>query len=276
MTQNSPHDQKVTLAPSNASVTTHTDPELRAEVRKLSFWYRETQALKEVLLPVADRKVTALIGPSGCGKSTLLRCFNRMHDLYPGNRYEGEIRLYPENKNLIDMDPGLVRLRIGMVFQKPNPFPKSIFENVAAGLRIQGIQNKRLLSERVDEALRGAALWEEVKDRLPQSAYGLSGGQQQRLCIARALAPQPEILLLDEPTSALDPIATAKIEDLITEIRNRFSVIIVTHNMQQAARISDFTAYMHLGKLIEFAQTDDLFTTPKETLTRDYITGRFG
>jgi phosphate transport system ATP-binding protein len=276
MTQNSPHDQKVTLAPSNASVTTHTDPELRAEVRKLSFWYRETQALKEVLLPVADRKVTALIGPSGCGKSTLLRCFNRMHDLYPGNRYEGEIRLYPENKNLIDMDPGLVRLRIGMVFQKPNPFPKSIFENVAAGLRIQGIQNKRLLSERVEEALQAAALWEEVKDRLPQSAYGLSGGQQQRLCIARALAPQPEILLLDEPTSALDPIATAKIEDLITEIRNRFSVIIVTHNMQQAARISDFTAYMHLGKLIEFAQTDDLFTTPKETLTRDYITGRFG
>lgn len=276
MTQNSPHDQKVTLAPSNASVTTHTDPELRAEVRKLSFWYRETQALKEVLLPVADRKVTALIGPSGCGKSTLLRCFNRMHDLYPGNRYEGEIRLYPENKNLIDMDPGLVRLRIGMVFQKPNPFPKSIFENVAAGLRIQGIQNKRLLSERVDEALRGAALWEEVKDRLPQSAYGLSGGQQQRLCIARALAPQPEILLLDEPTSALDPIATAKIEDLITTIRDQFTVIIVTHNMQQAARISDFTAYMHLGKLIEFAQTDDLFTTPKETLTRDYITGRFG
>ncbi|MEX2491552.1 MAG: phosphate ABC transporter ATP-binding protein PstB [Nitrospirales bacterium] len=276
MTQNSPHDQKVTLAPSNASVTTHTNPELRAEVRKLSFWYRETQALKDVLLPVADRKVTALIGPSGCGKSTLLRCFNRLHDLYPGNRYEGEIRLYPENMNLIDMDPGLVRLRIGMVFQKPNPFPKSIFENVAAGLRIQGIQNKRLLRERVEEALQAAALWEEVKDRLPQSAYGLSGGQQQRLCIARALAPQPEILLLDEPTSALDPIATAKIEDLITEIRNRFSVIIVTHNMQQAARISDFTAYMHLGKLIEFAPTDDLFTTPKETLTRDYITGRFG
>lgn len=276
MTQNSPHDQKVTLAPSNASVTTHTGPELRAEVRKLSFWYRETQALKEVLLSVADRKVTALIGPSGCGKSTLLRCFNRLHDLYPGNRYEGEIRLYPENKNLIDMDPGLVRLRIGMVFQKPNPFPKSIFENVAAGLRIQWIQNKRLLSERVEEALQAAALWEEVKDRLPQSAYGLSGGQQQRLCIARALAPQPEILLLDEPTSALDPIATARIEDLITEIRNRFSVIIVTHNMQQAARISDFAAYMHLGKLIEFAPTDDLFTTPKETLTRDYITGRFG
>lgn len=276
MTQNSPHDQKITLAPSNASGMTHTDPELRAEVRKLSFWYRETQALKEITLSIADRKVTALIGPSGCGKSTLLRSFNRMHDLYPGNRYSGEIRLFPENRNLITLDPFMVRLRIGMVFQKPNPFPKSIFENVAAGLRIQGIQNKGLLSERVEEALRGAALWEEVKDRLPQSAYGLSGGQQQRLCIARALAPQPEILLLDEPTSALDPIATAKIEDLITNIRDQFTVIIVTHNMQQAARISDFTAYMHLGKLIEFAPTGNLFTTPKETLTRDYITGRFG
>jgi phosphate transport system ATP-binding protein len=276
MTQNSPHDQKVTLAPSNDSLTTNTDPELRAEVRKLSFWYRETQALKEITLSIADRKVTALIGPSGCGKSTLLRSFNRMHDLYPGNRYSGEIRLFPENRNLINLDPFMVRLRIGMVFQKPNPFPKSIFENVAAGLRIQGLQNKRQLSERVEEALRGAALWEEVKDRLSQSAYGLSGGQQQRLCIARALAPQPEILLLDEPTSALDPIATAKIEDLITEIRDQFTVIIVTHNMQQAARISDFAAYMHLGKLIEFATTGELFTTPKETLTRDYITGRFG
>jgi phosphate transport system ATP-binding protein len=232
--------------------------------------------LKEITLPIADRKVTALIGPSGCGKSTLLRCFNRMHDLYPGNRYSGEIRLFPENRNLIDLDPFMVRLRIGMVFQKPNPFPKSIFENVAAGLRIQGVQNKRQLSERVEQALLGAALWEEVKDRLPQSAYGLSGGQQQRLCIARALAPQPEILLLDEPTSALDPIATAKVEDLITEIRHQFTVIIVTHNMQQAARISDCTAYMHLGKLIEFGPTGDLFTTPQEMLTRDYITGRFG
>lgn len=251
-------------------------PGLRAEARKLSFWYRDTQALKEVLLSVADRKVTALIGPSGCGKSTLLRCFNRMHDLYPGNRYEGEIRLYPENKNLIDMDAGLVRLRIGMVFQKPNPFPKSIFENVAAGLRVRGIQNKRVLAERVEQALRGAAIWEEVKDRLGDSAYGLSGGQQQRLCIARALAPQPDILLLDEPTSALDPIATAKIEDLVTELRKSVTIIIVTHNMQQAARISDFTAYMHLGQLVEFGPTDQIFTTPRETLTRDYITGRFG
>ena len=250
--------------------------ELRAETRKLSFWYKTTQALMEVTLPIADRKVTALIGPSGCGKSTLLRSFNRMHDLYPGNRYKGEIRLFPENRNLIEMDPGMVRLRIGMVFQKPNPFPKSIFENVAAGLRIQGVQNKRLLGERVEQALRGAALWEEVKDRLQQSAYGLSGGQQQRLCIARALAPQPEILLLDEPTSALDPIATARIEDLVTEIRNQYTVIIVTHNMQQAARISDFAAYMHLGKMVEFAPTGELFTTPQEPLTQNYITGRFG
>jgi phosphate transport system ATP-binding protein len=276
MTQKNSHDQKVTLTPSTSSPTTNTERDLRAEVRKLSFWYGETQALKEITLPIADRKVTALIGPSGCGKSTLLRCFNRMHDLYPGNRYSGEIRLFPENRNLIDLDPFMVRLRIGMVFQKPNPFPKSIFENVAAGLRIQGVQNKRQLSERVEQALLGAALWEEVKDRLPQSAYGLSGGQQQRLCIARALAPQPEILLLDEPTSALDPIATAKVEDLITEIRHQFTVIIVTHNMQQAARISDCTAYMHLGKLIEFGPTGDLFTTPQEMLTRDYITGRFG
>ncbi len=276
MTQKNSHDQKVTLTPSTSSPTTNTERDLRAEVRKLSFWYGETQALKEITLPIADRKVTALIGPSGCGKSTLLRCFNRLHDLYPGNRYSGEIRLFPENRNLIDLDPFMVRLRIGMVFQKPNPFPKSIFENVAAGLRIQGVQNKRQLSERVEQALLGAALWEEVKDRLPQSAYGLSGGQQQRLCIARALAPQPEILLLDEPTSALDPIATAKVEDLITEIRHQFTVIIVTHNMQQAARISDCTAYMHLGKLIEFGPTGDLFTTPQEMLTRDYITGRFG
>lgn len=276
MTQKNSHDQKVTLTPSTSSPTTNTERDLRAEVRKLSFWYGETQALKEITLPIADRKVTALIGPSGCGKSTLLRCFNRLHDLYPGNRYSGEIRLFPENRNLIDLDPFMVRLRIGMVFQKPNPFPKSIFENVAAGLRIQGIQNKRQLRERVEQALLGAALWEEVKDRLPQSAYGLSGGQQQRLCIARALAPQPEILLLDEPTSALDPIATAKVEDLITEIRHQFTVIIVTHNMQQAARISDCTAYMHLGKLIEFGPTGDLFTAPQEMLTRDYITGRFG
>lgn len=249
----------------------------RAEVRDLSFWYGgETQALKQVCLPVADRKVTALIGPSGCGKSTLLRCFNRMHDLYPGHRYAGEIRLYPEDRNLIEMDPGLVRLRIGMVFQKPNPFPKSIYENVAAGLRVRGIRDKRVLDERVEQALTGAALWEEVKDRLHDSAYGLSGGQQQRLCIARALAPQPDLLLLDEPTSALDPIATARIEDLLIELRETVTVVIVTHNMQQAARISDFTAYMHLGVMVEYDATGELFTNPREEKTRDYITGRFG
>jgi len=249
----------------------------RAEVRELSFWYGgETQALTNVSLPVADRRVTAMIGPSGCGKSTLLRCFNRMHDLYPGNRYAGEIRLYPEDRNLIEMDPGLVRLRIGMVFQKPNPFPKSIYENVAAGLRVRGITNKALVDERVEQALSGAALWDEVKDRLRESAYGLSGGQQQRLCIARALAPQPDLLLLDEPTSALDPIATAKIEDLLTELRETVTVIIVTHNMQQAARISDFTAYMHMGVMVEYGDTNELFTDPREEKTRDYITGRFG
>ena len=251
-------------------------PALRAEVRALDFWYGATQALKAVSMAVVDRKVTAVIGASGCGKSTLLRCFNRMHDLYPGNRYAGEIRLYPEDRNLIEMDPGMVRLRIGMVFQKPNPFPKSIFENVAAGLRVRGINGKNRLYERVEQALRSAALWDEVKDRLHDSAYGLSGGQQQRLCIARALAPQPEILLLDEPTSALDPIATAKIEDLFTTLRDTVTVVIVTHNMQQAARISDFTAYMHLGKLVEYGVTDKLFTTPQNSMTNAYITGRFG
>ncbi len=249
---------------------------LRAEVRGLNFWYGEVQALNAVDLPVPDCKVTSLIGPSGCGKSTLLRCFNRMHDLYPGNRYGGEILLYPEQRNLIELDPGLVRLRIGMVFQKPNPFPKSIYENVVAGLRVRGIQNKSVLELRVEQALRGAALWDEVKDRLHDSAYSLSGGQQQRLCIARALAPHPELLLLDEPTSALDPIATARIEDLLTELRDTVTIVIVTHNMQQAARISDFTAYMHLGRLVEYGLTEEVFTAPKQQMTNDYITGRFG
>ena len=251
-------------------------PTLRADVKTLNFWYGDKQALKGVSMPVWDRKVTALIGPSGCGKSTLLRSFNRMHDLYPGNRYEGEIRLYPEDRNLIEMDPGLVRLRVGMVFQKPNPFPKSIYENVAAGLRVRGINKRALIDERVEKALHDAALWDEVKDRLSESAYGLSGGQQQRLCIARALAPQPDLLLLDEPTSALDPIATAKIEDLLTDLRHDVTVIIVTHNMQQAARISDFTGYMHMGELVEYDNTGEIFTNPKEQRTSDYITGRFG
>lgn len=270
-------NESIPQKPDAGETAVAENPANRAEVRDLNFWYGgKTQALKNVSLAVADRKVTALIGPSGCGKSTLLRCFNRMHDLYPGNRYGGEIRLYPEDMNLIDMDPGLVRLRIGMVFQKPNPFPKSIYENVAAGLRVRGIKNKTILETRVEEALRGAALWDEVKDRLQESAYSLSGGQQQRLCIARALAPQPDLLLLDEPTSALDPIATARIEDLLTELRETVTVIIVTHNMQQAARISDYTAYIYLGEIVEYADTNELFTNPREEKTRDYITGRFG
>jgi len=251
---------------------------LRAEVRGLNFYYGANQALRSVTLPILDRKVTAMIGPSGCGKSTLLRCFNRMHDLYPDNRYEGQIQLYPEDVNVVsgDVDPMYVRLRIGMVFQKPNPFPKSIYENVASGLYIRGIKNKSVVEERVVTALRQAALWDEVKDRLSESAYGLSGGQQQRLCIARTLAPNPEIILLDEPTSALDPIATAKIEELIDELREKYTIVIVTHNMQQAARISDFTAFMHLGQMVEYGETNRIFTNPKESRTQDYITGRFG
>ncbi len=251
---------------------------MKAEVRNLSFYYSEFQALKSLNMPVHDKKVTALIGPSGCGKSTFLRCFNRMHDLYPGNRYDGDIRLYPDNTNLLgkEVDPIEVRMRISMVFQKPNPFPKSIFENVAYGLRVRGERNRRLLEEKVEQALRNAALWEEAKDRLDDLAFNLSGGQQQRLCIARALATDPEILLFDEPTSALDPIATASIEELIADLKHKVTILIVTHNMQQAARVSDYTAYMYLGELIEFDVTDTIFIKPKKKQTEDYITGRFG
>jgi phosphate transport system ATP-binding protein len=251
-------------------------PANRADVRQLSFWYGKTQALKQVDLPVVDRQVTAMIGPSGCGKSTLLRCFNRMHDLYPGNRYAGEIRLYPEDENLVAIDPGLVRLRVGMVFQKPNPFPKSIYANVSAGLEVRGIKKRAILDERVERALRQAALWEEVKDRLHSSAYGLSGGQQQRLCIARALAPEPEMILFDEPTSALDPLATAKIEDLVQQLAGEVTILIVTHNMQQASRISSYTAFMLLGEMVEYGRTDQVFTAPRDPRTDQYITGRFG
>jgi phosphate transport system ATP-binding protein len=251
---------------------------LKAEARNLSFYYGDFHALKALNMPVHEKKVTALIGPSGCGKSTFLRCFNRMHDLYPGNRYQGDIRLYPDNTNLLskEVDPIEVRMRISMVFQKPNPFPKSIYENVAYGLRVRGEKNRRLLEEKVEQALRGAALWEEVKDRLDDLAFNLSGGQQQRLCIARALATDPEILLFDEPTSALDPIATASIEELITDLKHTVTILIVTHNMQQAARVSDYTAYMYLGELIEFDVTDTIFIKPKKKQTEDYITGRFG
>jgi phosphate transport system ATP-binding protein len=250
----------------------------KAEAKGLSFYYGDFRALKNINMPVHERKVTALIGPSGCGKSTFLRCFNRMHDLYPGNRYEGQIVLQPDNTNLLarDVDPIEVRMRIGMVFQKPNPFPKSVFENVAYGLRVRSEGSRRRIEDKVEQALQDAALWDEVKDRLHQPAYNLSGGQQQRLCIARALACDPELLLFDEPTSALDPIATASIEELMHDLKERVTILIVTHNMQQAARVSDFTAYMYLGDLIEFGVTDELFIKPKMKQTEDYITGRFG
>ncbi len=250
----------------------------KAEVRALNFFYGEFQALKGLRMPVYEKQVTALIGPSGCGKSTFLRCFNRMHDLYPGNRYEGEIRLYPDDVNILApaVDPIEVRMRVSMVFQKPNPFPKSIYENVAYGLRVRGESRRVTLNEKVEEALRSAALWDEVKDRLQEPAFNLSGGQQQRLCIARALATDPEILLFDEPTSALDPIATASIEELIHDLKAKVTIVIVTHNMQQAARVSDYTAYMYLGELIEYGVTDEIFIKPKKKQTEDYITGRFG
>jgi phosphate transport system ATP-binding protein len=254
------------------------DLRVKAEAKNLNFHYGSFHALKSISMPIYERKVTALIGPSGCGKSTYLRCFNRMHDLYPGNRYEGEIRFYPDNTNLLNpnVDPIEVRMRISMVFQKPNPFPKSIFENVAYGLRVRGVRSIAVLDEKVEQALRGAALWDEVKDRLNDLAFNLSGGQQQRLCIARALATEPEILLFDEPTSALDPIATASIEELIADLKDKVTILIVTHNMQQAARVSDFTAYMYLGEMIEFDATDTIFIKPKNKATEDYITGRFG
>ena len=261
---------------------------VRASVRSLSFWYGTFQALKSISLPVADRRVTAIIGASGCGKSTLLRCFNRMHDLYPGNRYDGQILLLPEGVDIVSkaIDPMLVRLQVGMVFQKPNPFPKSIFENVAAGLRIRGIKSRADLAERVEKALRSAALWDEVKDRLKSSAYGLSGGQQQRLCIARCIAVEPDVILMDEPCSALDPIATGRIEDLMHDLRERYPIVIVTHNMQQAARVSDQTAFFttdvneesdtRTGMLVEYDRTDILFSRPSDERTEAYITGRFG
>lgn len=251
---------------------------LKSEVRNLNFHYGDLHALKNINLPIERRKVTALIGPSGCGKTTFLRCFNRMHDLYPHNRYGGEIILYPDGINIVspEIDPIEIRMQISMVFQKPNPFPKSIYENVAYGLRVRGVKKKQILDEKVEKSLRGAALWEEVKDRLYDLAFELSGGQQQRLCIARALATDPRILLFDEPTSALDPTATSRIEALIVELKKEVTIIIVTHNMQQAARVSDYTAFMYLGELIEFDNTDKIFTTPANRLTEEYITGRFG
>lgn len=252
---------------------------IKAESKDLNFFYANgNQALKGINMPLYENKITALIGPSGCGKSTYLRCFNRMHDLYPGNRYDGQILMHPDNTNVLEsgVDPIEVRMRISMVFQKPNPFPKSIYENVAYGLRVRGEKNKRIVDDKVEEALKGAALWNEVKDRLHDLAFNLSGGQQQRLCIARALATDPEIMLFDEPTSALDPMATANIEELMSELRNKLTILVVTHNMQQAARVSDYTAYMYLGELIEYGDTDTIFTRPSRRETEDYITGKFG
>jgi phosphate transport system ATP-binding protein len=253
------------------------DASIKCQVEDLNFFYGKLQALKNIDMVFHANQVTAIIGPSGCGKSTLLRCFNRIHDLYPETRYEGKIILQPSGTNLIgpETDPLEMRMRMSMVFQKPNAFPKSIFENVAFGLRLRGV-NGTELSEQVEKAIRSAALWDEVKDRLRESAYTLSGGQQQRLCIARALATEPEMLLFDEPTSALDPMATGKIENLIFELKKNVTVVIVTHNMQQAARVSDFTAFMYLGKLVEVDRTKVIFENPSNKLTEQYITGHFG
>ncbi len=252
------------------------EKEPKMSAQDLDFYYADFHALHGISLDFHENRVTALIGPSGCGKSTLLRCLNRMNDLIPYSRAEGTVML--DGQNIYDPSVDVVTLRrhVGMVFQKPNPFPKTIFENVAYGLRVNGLKDKGFLRERVEVSLKQAALWEEVKDRLHDSALGLSGGQQQRLCIARALAVEPEVLLMDEPASALDPIATQKIEELIHELKGRYTIIIVTHNMQQAARVSDVTAFFYLGKLIESDRTETLFTRPKLQQTSDYITGRFG
>ncbi len=255
-----------------------TQPDFRCEIetRNLSFSYGSKTAVRNVSLSVEKNKITALIGPSGCGKTTFLRCLNRMHDLYKGNRYEGEILF--RGKNILEKGTDLtgLRSRVGMVFQKPTPFPMSIFDNVAYGLRLKGIGNRQELTDRVEAALKKAALWEEVQSRLRTPASGLSGGQQQRLSIARTLAPEPDVVLFDEPTSALDPISTKKIEDLMRELKGQTTMVIVTHNMQQAARISDWTAFMYMGELIEIGKTDKIFTSPTVKMTEDYITGQFG
>lgn len=251
-------------------------PQYKAEVRDLNFYYGSVHALKDINLPIFEHQVTALIGPSGCGKTTLLRCFNRMHDLYPNNRYKGDIIIGNENIISSRVDPIEVRMRISMVFQKANPFPKSIYENVAYGLRVRGKIKRSEMDDRVEQSLRNAALWDEVKDRLHGLAYNLSGGQQQRLCIARALATNPEIILFDEPTSALDPIATKSIEELVTELKSRVTILIVTHNMQQASRIADYTAFMYLGELVEYNTTINIFNSPSNQQTEAYVQGRFG
>ena len=253
-----------------------TDDQKALEIKDLDLYYGDKQALNKVNMNIPKGQVTAFIGPSGCGKSTLLRCINRMNDLVDICRIEGEILLHGQNIYDKSVDVAALRRNVGMVFQRPNPFPKSIYENVVYGLRLQGIKEKRKLDEVVEQSLRGAALWDEVKDRLHDSAFGLSGGQQQRLVIARSIAIEPEVLLLDEPTSALDPISTLVIEELINDLKNKFTVVIVTHNMQQAARVSDQTAFMYMGELIEYSDTNTLFTTPTKKKTEDYITGRYG
>ena len=269
----------ITLANSNTKTDLLADlsPEQTAlEIKNLDLFYGDKQALYDVSMKIPKGKVTAFIGPSGCGKSTLLRCINRMNDLVDICREDGNIELHGTNIYDKSVDVAALRRRIGMVFQRPNPFPKSIYENVVYGLRLQGIKDRRVLDEAAENSLRGAALWDEVKDRLHDNAFGLSGGQQQRLVIARAIAIGPEVLLLDEPTSALDPISTLTVEELITELKEKYTVVIVTHNMQQAARVSDQTAFMYMGKLIEYSDTNTLFTTPTQKQTEDYITGRYG
>lgn len=253
-----------------------SEEDICLKVHDLNLYYGDQQALKAVNMDIARKRVTAFIGPSGCGKSTLLRCFNRMNDLVSSARIEGRIELDGEDINASTVQVAQLRQRVGMVFQKPNPFPKSIYENVAYGLRLQGLKSRRALDDIVEKALRGAALWDEVKDRLHDNALGMSGGQQQRLVIARAIAVEPEVLLLDEPASALDPISTLKIEELIDELKDKYTIVIVTHNMQQAARVSDYTAFMYLGKLIEYDSTNKIFTNPDEKMTEDYVTGRYG
>ena len=256
-------------------MSNETSP-VKIRTENLDFYYGPSRALKSVSIDCFDRKVTAIIGPSGCGKSTFIRTLNRMNDVIPGTRLEGRILLDGRDIHAPDVDVVELRRRVGMVFQKPNPFPKSIYDNIAYGLRINGMRDKRRIETVVEKSLRGAALWDEVKDRLDDNAFALSGGQQQRLCIARALAVEPEVILFDEPCSAIDPIATAKVEDLIEHLKKDYTVVIVTHNMQQAARVSDYTAFMMLGELVEFDRTDKIFTNPANKLTEDYITGRFG
>ena len=266
---------QVTTAPPRRAEARETPIKIRVD--HLNFYYGETRVLHDISIGLSENQVSAFIGPSGCGKSTFLRTLNRMNDIIPGTRVEGDVLIDDRNVYAAGTDVVDLRRRVGMVFQKSNPFPKSIFENVAYGIRINGMARDRAdLNYRVEESLQHAALWDEVKDRLHESALALSGGQQQRLCIARALAVRPEILLMDEPASALDPIATQRIEELIYDLKKNYTIVIVTHNMQQAARVSDYTAFFWLGKLVEYGRTDQIFTTPKEKLTEDYITGRFG